>query len=61
MAAQWRCRAGSARRDLQDVEVTLVVMPKGVPASSEAVEEQHAIAEDICAVALTSLPPAACY
>ena len=46
---------------LQDVEVTLKVLSKWVLASSEAVEEQHAKAEDICAVPLTGVPPAACY
>ncbi len=61
VAAQWQCRASSVRKDLQDIEVTLIVMSKGVLASSEAVEQQHAIAEDVCAIALTSLPPAACY
>ena len=56
---QWMC--WSAEPHLQNVEVTLIVLSKGVLASSEAVEEQHAKAEDICAVPLTGVPPAAGY
>lgn len=60
-----------AYSDLQDVEVPLVVLPKGVLAPSEAEEGQHAVAEDIGSIALAciastsrdellwSLPPAA--
>lgn len=47
--------------DLEDVEVPLIVLSKRVLAFSEAEEEQHAIAEDVCGVALPGIPSAACY
>ena len=47
--------------DLQDVEVSLIVLSKRVLAGSEAEEEQHAIAEGICGVALPSITPTTRY
>ena len=46
--------------NLQNVEVALKVLPKGVFASSDAEEEQHAVAEHICGVALSGIPPTPC-
>ena len=46
---------------LQDVEVALKVLPKWVLASSDAVEEQHAIAVYVCGVALPGVPATARY
>lgn len=47
--------------NLQDVEVSLIVLSKGVLAGCQAVEEQHAIAEDVCGVTLPSITPTARY
>ena len=47
--------------DLEDVEVSLIVLSKWVLAGSEAIEEQHAIAEDVCGVSLPSIAPTAGY
>lgn len=53
------CRGGVGY--LENVEVSLVVLSKGVFAGSEAVEEQHAIAEDVSGVPLPSIAPTARY
>ena len=42
---------------LKDVEVPLVVLPKGMLAGSETVEQQHAIAEDVYGIALSRITP----
>ena len=47
--------------DLEDIEVSLIMLSKGVPASSDAVEEQHAIAEDVSSVSLPGIAPTTCY
>lgn len=47
--------------NLEDVEVSLIMLSEGVCASSDAVEEQHAIAEDVGGVALASIPPTTRY
>ena len=46
---------------LENVEVSLIVLSKRVFAGSEAVAEQHAIAEDVYGVSLPSITPTACY
>ncbi len=47
------------RAHLHDVEVALVGLPKGVAAAGEAVEEDEAEGEDVDALALAHLLPAA--
>lgn len=47
--------------DLEDVEVSLEMLSKGVFASSDAVEEQHAIAEDVSGVCLPGIAPTTRY
>lgn len=46
---------------LKNIEVPLIVLSKRVFAGSKAVEEQHAIAEDVCGVSLPSIAPTTRY
>lgn len=55
------CRGKEVVVYLENVEVSLIVLSKRVFAGSEAVEEQHAIAEDVGGVPLPSIATTTCY